>query len=134
MQCEILKICYLISNSEKNAIVFVLHYLTLIYLFLQGLRLNTRAFASRKSVKKLRRDGPPPKSVVDSPPTKHNYVQDDNHGWLFWRFSCPEFCHHTFQEYSASGMHCHFRTDSRVGYDNSTGRLTTFVILLYFCL
>lgn len=78
MQCEILKICYLISNSEKNTIVFVLHYLTLIYLFLQGFRLNTRAFASRKSVKKLRRDGQPPKSVVDSPPTKHNYVQDDN--------------------------------------------------------
>ncbi|XP_062149844.1 uncharacterized protein LOC133858395 [Alnus glutinosa] len=46
--------------------------------FCSGLRLNTRAFASRKSVKKLRRDGQPPKSVVDSPPTKHNYIQDDN--------------------------------------------------------
>jgi hypothetical protein len=48
------------------------------YLFSQGLRLSTRAFASRNSVKKLRRDGQPPKSVVDSPPTKDNYVQDDN--------------------------------------------------------
>lgn len=78
VQCEILKICYLISNSEKNTIIFILHYWTLIYLFLQGLRLNTRAFASRKSVKKLRGDGQPPKTVVDSPPTKDNYVQDDN--------------------------------------------------------
>ncbi|XP_059447467.1 uncharacterized protein LOC132178906 [Corylus avellana] len=43
-----------------------------------GLRLKTRAFASRKSVKKLRSDGQPPKSIVDSPPTKDNYVQDDN--------------------------------------------------------
>ncbi|GMY26401.1 hypothetical protein FCV25MIE_21643 [Fagus crenata] len=48
-----------------------------------GFRFNTRAFASRKSVKKLRRDGQPPKSVADSPPTKDDYVQDEKMAYSF---------------------------------------------------
>lgn len=34
-------------------------------------------------MKKLRRDGQPPKSVADSPPTKDDYVQDENMAYSF---------------------------------------------------
>ncbi|KAM3706153.1 hypothetical protein ACJW31_03G131900 [Castanea mollissima] len=43
-----------------------------------GFRFDTRAFASRNSVKKLRRNGQPPEIVADIPPTKDDYVQDEN--------------------------------------------------------
>nr|XP_023876459.1 uncharacterized protein LOC111988883 isoform X3 [Quercus suber]XP_023898049.1 uncharacterized protein LOC112009924 isoform X3 [Quercus suber] len=43
-----------------------------------GFRFDTRAFASRNSVKKLRRNRQPPEIVADIPPTKDDYVQDEN--------------------------------------------------------
>ena len=45
---------------------------------MQGFRFDTRAFASQNSVKKLRRNRQPPEIVADIPPTKDDYVQDEN--------------------------------------------------------
>lgn len=65
-------------NLRKIVELLFFYHLTLISFFLQGFRFDTRAFASRNSVKKLRRNRQPPEIVADIPPTKDDYVQDEN--------------------------------------------------------